>query len=534
MFALLEELRNSLREFAHFLQENITPALVKNEICAIINIIVIKEKNMDSRMHSERRHPARQGGPNRRRRRRRKTPPAVWILLALMVLLMAVGIYTMSVVGVGTPKFYSGVNLWGVDLAGYTYEEGRAMMQQMLDEWQGRSFTFTFQEDTWNLKASDVGASLNLDQAITQAWNLGHTGGIFARRDQIESLRKNPIYFTAEPKYDETAIDAFVESVRSKIDCDPVDAEVVLTATRPELVTRSKDGYKLDTEWLKSEIVELIKTGSDNAVIALQVENIEPAVSSNEAAGGLDLLVEVSTSVKDSTANRRKNVDLALSKFNGVAVYPGQLVSFNEVVGKRTKKNGFKEAPEYDGTTVTTGVGGGVCQASTTLYMALLKADFEIIQRQPHNMTIGYAKPSFDATVGDVGGKDLVFLNDTDQVFYFYTDVDSETASVRVYGNRPEYRVELKSVVVTKNIHAKEKNIVKDTEGKYAWYEDEIVLYKEGKTGMRSECYKIYYDWETGEEVRREMVSSDYYNPQPNTYYVGVHTRVDSTEQPVE
>lgn len=483
---------------------------------------------MDSRMQTNRRHPAGNGGRNRNynnRNRKQKTSPVVWLVLAAAVIVLLYGINMMSVLGIGTPTFYNGITVWGVDLSGRTYEDGYALMQQMLDQWKGRSFTFTYQEQKWQLKGSDIGADLLLDQSMAQAWNIGHTGGIFARKSQIESLKTNPVNLLAEPIYDETALDAFIESIRSSIDAEPVDAEVVLTADRPELKTRSQKGYKLDTEWLKQEIVSLLKSGENNTVVALQVETIDPAVDSSTAAGGLEMVVEWSTDTSSSSSKRLKNVSLALSRFNGMAVYPGQQISFNAVVGKRTVENGFNEAPEYNGTTVQTGVGGGVCQASSTLYGALLQIGFEIEQRSPHHMTVGYTKASFDAAVNDYGTQDLVFVNNTDQVYYFYTEVNSETATVRVYGNRPEYRVELESVTLEKGIESQRINYVNDVDGELCWYTDEIKLYSEGKTGVRSQCYRIFYDWDTGEEVKRELVSTDYYYPHADTYYVGIHNR---------
>lgn len=482
---------------------------------------------MNSRMQTNRRHPAGSNGARRRRKRRNQNQPIVWLVLVVLIVLVGFAIHTMSVVGIGTPTFYKGVNVWGVELSGYTYQEGRTLMQQMLEQWKTRSFTFTYQEKTWTLKASDLSADLNLDQSLAQAWNLGHTGGVFARKNQIRSLSSNPVYLTAEPTYDSAALDAFVESVRSEIDREAVDAEVVLTAERPELMTRSQNGSRLDTEWLRQEIVNLLKSGSHQQVVTLKVETLLPAISSNDAAGGLELVVEWSTDTSSSSKRRLQNVALALSRFNGMAVYPGQQISFNEVVGKRTVENGFNEAPEYNGTTVQTGIGGGTCQASTTMYGALLQVGFDIVQRSPHHMTVGYTKPSFDAAVNDYGSQDLVFTNNTEQVFYFYTSVDSEKATVKVYGNRPEYRVVLESVVLEKDIKSERINYEDDVNGELCWYTDEVKLHTEGKTGMRSQCYRVFYDWNSGEEIKRELVSTDYYYPQADTYYVGVHNRTE-------
>ena len=484
---------------------------------------------MDSGIRNERR-PApsqrRRRQPQSRRRKKRSSPVGL-IILAVVALVLLYSINLISVLGVGTPRFYSGISVYGVDLSGYTYSEGYELMEQMVEQWRNRTFTFTYLENSWQLKASDIGADLDLDQQMAQAWNLGHTGSVFERRDQVLSLRKNPVYLTSEPTYDEAALDAFIEGIRQQIDVEAVDAEVVLTAEKPELKNDSKLGYQLDVDAFKSQVEDLLENGEDNQAVALTVNTLRPSIDSSTAEGGLQLVVEWSTDTSKSSKKRLENVALALSRFNGMALYPGTTVSFNQVVGKRTVENGFNEAPEYNGTTVLTGIGGGTCQASSTLYGALLKLNLQIDKRGNHSMTVGYTKPSFDAVVSD-SGRDLVFTNNTSHVYYFYTSVDSEKATVRVYGAPLEYRIELESVVTQQTISSKYVNYEDDLEGTYAWYTDEVVLKSEGKKGMRSKCIRIFYDWDTGEEVKREEVSSDTYYPQPDTYYRGVHKREEN------
>ena len=112
--------------------------------------------------------------------------------------------------------------------------------------------------------------------------------------------------------------------------------------------------------------------------------------------------------IRDSSrSNRKTNVRVALSRFNGLKVDPGETVSFNAVALERTEANGYKEAIEYSEGESTTGIGGGTCQASTTLYGALLQAGVTIIERHNHSMTVGYVDPSMDAAVTDSGSKDL-------------------------------------------------------------------------------------------------------------------------------
>ena len=214
---------------------------------------------------------------------------------------------------------------------------------------------------------------------------------------------------------------------------------------------------------------------------------------------------------------------LALSNFNGFAVKPGETVSFNEVVGSRTELNGYLTATVYYGASVTTGIGGGVCQASSTLYPPLLKAGMTIVERHNHTMVVAYCEASMDATVSEDAADDFVFCNDTDYTIYIYTSVTSEAATVMIYGRRPDYRIELVSTILQNDIKNTAVTYVKDESGKYAYYTDEYKLKKEGKLGRRSKLERVFYDWNTGEEVKRELVSEDYYSGERDTYWVGVH-----------
>ena len=88
---------------------------------------------------------------------------------------------------------------------------------------------------------------------------------------------------------------------------------------------------------------------------------------------------------------------------------------------------------------------------------------------------------------------------------------------------RSDYRIELVSTILQNDIKNTAVTYVKDESGKYAYYTDEYKLKKEGKLGRRSKLERVFYDWNTGEEVKRELVSEDYYSGERDTYWVGVH-----------
>lgn len=137
---------------------------------------------------------------------------------------------------------------------------------------------------------------------------------------------------------------------------------------------------------------------------------------------------EATTKIIDTGINRISNINLACESISGTTVKPGEEFSFNEVVGKRSKERGYKDAPIIFHGEKSYGTGGGVCQVSTTVYMAALNAGLEITERHTHSEKVSYA-PGTDATVV-FGEKDMKFKNNTSDTVYIYAWVQNET----VYG----------------------------------------------------------------------------------------------------
>lgn len=464
--------------------------------------------------------------PRHRTGKRRVNVKARLVSHVVVLILICVAAYFIRaavIIGIGRQTYYN-VKINGVSLEGYTRQEAEDMFDELISEWAAREYTLTYGDKSWTFTAADFDASLEVNSLLENAWNLGHVGSISSRCNVILSMRENEYSFISDMDYDELKLDKFVYSISAETDCDPVNAEVLLDVDAPRMLTQSQNGARLDVEATRETIISLLVMGTGDT--ELKVDVIAPEVSSDEVSGGLGVIASYSTDMTTSSSKRYENVKLALSNFNCMAVYDGDTVSFNEVVGERTKERGYREAAEYAGTSVVTGYGGGSCQASTTLYCAAIMAGMDIIERHPHNMTVAYAEPSLDATVS-WGSKDFVFRNSTGHTIYIYTNVTREAATVIIYGNRTEYRYEFQSVITRPGVEAYKEEIREDVTGQHAYYTDEKVLYSKGKDGCVSQGWLISYDWETGEEVERIQVSQDTYSPGTSIFYVGVHERAE-------
>ena len=146
-------------------------------------------------------------------------------------------------------------------------------------------------------------------------------------------------------------------------------------------------------------------------------EVVEPEGTKEELAKVKDLLGSYTTNYSTSSAGRCANISVAAGKINGTVLYPGEEFSVGQTIGPLTAAGGYELAGAYENGQTVQSYGGGVCQVSTTLYNAVLKAELEVTQRSNHSMIVTYVKPSMDAAIaGDY--KDLVFENDTDAPIY--------------------------------------------------------------------------------------------------------------------
>lgn len=212
---------------------------------------------------------------------------------------------------------------------------------------------------------------------------------------------------------------------------------------------------------------------------------------------------EFSTSFANSGANRKHNIALCASKLNGVVILPDERFSFNDVVGARTLANGYKNAVVISDGNYVEGVGGGVCQVSTTLYNALLLANF-VPSAHRHTLVSSYVLPGFDAMVA-YGTTDMTFVNDTEHPLYIFASTQNNRILFRVYGEPNKYRVERQSDVTRTPFDT----IFVDSVDPQLVYDDQFKVVKNGSDGVISKSYLLLY--EDDKLVEKRLIRTDNY-----------------------
>ena len=195
-----------------------------------------------------------------------------------------------------------------------------------------------------------------------------------------------------------------------------------------------------------------------NTKITAKFNTILPQIDNGFYNNLMHLRGKFFTTYVSSTNERKHNIEKALSCFDGLTIWPNEILSFNKVTGIRSEENGYKGAKIIINGEFVEGFGGGVCQASTTLYNACLVSGLEIVEANQHSLKVNYIAPSFDAMV-NTGSNDLKIRNNTGYPITLATKCDGTTCEVFVYGAENKYKIVRRSEVLSEKAPADDEII---------------------------------------------------------------------------
>ena len=198
------------------------------------------------------------------------------------------------------------------------------------------------------------------------------------------------------------------------------------------VISSSKDGVSFNLVLAKKRL----KQAADGETITIYYEFIQPEICTKalDEKQFRDVLGSYST-YGTGTKGRITNITLAAQSCDGVILMPGDIFSFNDTLGERTEERGYKEATVYINNKSAKGIGGGICQVSSTLFAAVLYADLEIVQRTNHSLTVGYLPLGMDAAVS-WGTLDFRFRNNTDYPIRLSVTYEKGNIDVEILGTK--------------------------------------------------------------------------------------------------
>ncbi|MFQ5854040.1 MAG: VanW family protein [Anaerolineae bacterium] len=290
------------------------------------------------------------------------------------------------------------------------------------------------------------------------------------------------------------------------------------------VIHMSREGRALDIGATVDRIVSA--TESSERTVPLTVITEKPAVDARDVLdmGIVELVSRATTYFKGSPAGRIKNIQISASKFNGVVVPPGEAFSFNRYLGDVSQEEGYEEAYIITGDRTTVGIGGGVCQVSTTAFRAAFFGGFPIVERWAHGYRVGWYEtssiPGLDATIYSPS-VDFKFRNDTGAYLLIETEVDARagTLTFYFYGTRPAREVDIEGPEIS-NVTPPKDPVYRVDEDLPPGTIKQIDWANEGSDVV---VYRIIK--KDGNVVSRERFES-HYQPWADVYLVGPDTNV--------
>lgn len=408
------------------------------------------------------------------------------------------------------------VYIGDISVGGMTQEEAVQAVEDYVAGLGDKNITFQAGENELEVTTGDLGISWANPEIAEEAAGLGKSGNLISRYKAMKDLENEDKVYEIAYTIDREKAVKILEDNEAVLNTEAVDAGLERVDNSFNIIPGSQ-GVTVNVEeslnTIESYFVQ--EWDGNDATVELVAEVVEPKGTEEELSKVKDLLGSYHTSYGTSGAGRSQNVANGTSKINGSVIYPGEEFSVYEAVSPFEASNGYELAGSYEnGTTVET-YGGGICQVSTTLYNAVIRAELDVTERFNHSMIVTYVDPSADAAIAGTY-KDLKFKNNTDAPIY----IEGYTAGKVVYFNIFGHETRDSNREVS---FVSETLSTTDPGVQYKAAPDQPIGYihtdQSAHTGYTAQLWKIVKV--DGVEQSREVFNKSTYNPSPKIILVG-------------
>ena len=505
---------------------------------------------------------------NRKRIKKFDWTIVVKIVIIMCIIFLAT---FFSLLNMGSNNIINNVYINNISVATLSTNQAKEKIEPIINEELQKEITIKFGDYTTSILPAEINFTYNISSALEQAYSLGRTGNIITNNLKLISSLFKKTNIELPISYDSDKLDNIIENISveipdilkepsyyingdeliiskgiagnqlnkeetknliiSAIKNNLENIDLPVTTVQPDDIDISKIHDDIYTEPQNASVnknpysISIEKQGVDFAISLDEAQNILNTTEGNESSIPLkytnaDITVadlgedifgyKISTyptKYDITNTNRATNLEIAANKINGTVLAPGEIFSFNKVVGERTSKNGFKEAVLYSDGELDYGIGGGICQISSNLYYAVLLANLEIVERKNHSMTVNYLPIGCDATVS-YGSVDFKFKNSRNYPIKIVATVNSGLITISIYGVQEANECSVDIVVETtqkddfETVYERTTSIPAGTE----------VIKQTGKYGYKCSTYRVLY--QNGQQISKDLLSTDTYKPQ--------------------
>ena len=423
------------------------------------------------------------------------------IIIGILVILGIVISTIFALLNIRNDKIVSGVSISGIEVSGLSKEEAKGKIEAMYQEKKEEEIDIKYEDFETTLNPTLLEVNYNIDKAIEDAYLVGRKDNIFfnnydilytllckkninvdmtlneeVAKQNIEDIGVNLPGVVVESSYsvedDELIItkgkagvkidtEKLLDEIKERLNDVNLKEEIIeipvlnkepesidIDKIHEEIYTEAKDAYYTknpfavypEVEGIDFDVEEakaLLEEEKEEYVIKLKITKPKVTISQIGSEAFPDQLATFTTRFDVSDVDRSTNLKIACQKINGKVILSGDTFSYNKALGARTAAAGYKNGKIYSGGQVVDGIGGGICQISSTLYNSVLLADLEIVERRNHQFVTSYVGPGRDATVV-YGLTDFKFKNTRQYPVRISASARNGIATISIYGIKEE------------------------------------------------------------------------------------------------
>lgn len=436
------------------------------------------------------------------------------IILSLIAALLMISIggvfYVKTTVDNYESVIYPGMKIQGIDLSGKTKEEALKLIEEKYKKSvEQKKLIMTAGDKSYVVNYADMKLSFNLDDTVKSVFEEGKDKGVMEKFKMIRNAEEkdHQLKFT----YDNKIIENKIKTMESELNKNKVNAKITKAGDGFD-ITPEQTGMKLDSKSLQEEITKAIASSKETeAEVKVKAKLVEdkPTITKAELEKINSKISGFSTGYPNSTYERATNIEISTNTINGTLLMPGDSFSFNTIVGDTTPDKGYLEGVVIVGDKFEKDYGGGVCQVSTTLHNAVLRAGMLPDSRLNHNLAVGYVEKGLDAAIA-YGWLDYVFTNNTKYPMYLEGYAGNASVGFNIYSNSAlltgktyEFYSETYETIPFETKVEEDPTLEEGTE----------VVTQYGAQGYKAKAYRVTYD--NGVEIARELMNNDTYQSAP-------------------
>ena len=509
---------------------------------------------------------------------KKKSKKWIIISILIMAVILLIFSTIFAIINIGNKGIIKGISIENIDVSNMTIEEATNLLEEIINKDKENEIIFKYKEVEIPITYEALEVEFNIKDVVEKAYKIGRDSNILKNNFEILSTWINTTNIKLTSNFDENVVkqvceninntseDAIIEpsyyieddkliitpgkkgvnvnqnEVKNKVndilninsekstvievmvdykEPQPIDLEKI----HNEIFKEAKDAYYTNEPFTIYPEVKGIDFDMENAKMIISEEKEEYEIpiiitQPNKTVNDIgteafpDLLGTCSTKYNASNTGRTTNLKLAAGKINGKVLLVGEEFSYNQTVGERTIAAGYKMAATYSGGKVVDGLGGGICQISSTLYDAVVFADLDVTVRRNHQFVTSYLPGGKDATVV-WGAQDFKFKNSRKYPIKITATVSGGVATIQVWGHYEETEYDISIETKKTATIAYTTQYINDSSLPAGTQK----VVQKGNNGSKYEAYKVKKL--NGEVVSRTLLSKDTYNAMQKIIRVG-------------